>query len=106
MAVRGRRGAVADMGGDLVSEETYTKADIMRALSMVEAPVTDDPREDDIDTLKFFNAGANVLASVLLDGMDAEQAKGLKARKMAETAFESIMRMAMKGIDAERKGLL
>lgn len=106
MAFCGRRGAVADMGGDPVSEKTYTKADIMRALAMVEAPVTDDPMEDDLDTLKFFNAGANVLASVLLDGMDAEQAKGLKARKMTETAFESIMRMAMKGIDAERKGLL
>lgn len=89
-----------------MNAESYTKSDVMRALSMVEAPLTDTRTEADNEVFNAFNAGAGALASVILDGLDADQAKGLKAAKLGEIAIGSLVKTVMKRIADDGKGLL
>lgn len=77
-------------------EGAYTKSDVMQALAGMRTPV---PGErgmgmvaNDTDPMRFALAGAEAMAAVLLDGLDAEGARKKLLMEVAIIAAVSVSR--------------
>ncbi|WP_101723094.1 hypothetical protein [Eggerthella timonensis] len=91
------------------NEKTYTKADVMRALALVEAPIAKDPKaivlEKAVAEFNLVNTGANLLADALIDGMGQEEVSRRKLAECFKIALRNILEMARKGINTDLGGI-
>lgn len=72
------------------TEKTYTKAEIMAALSTVETPYDGDEMNDSI-AVKTALCGARLLAETLLDGLTVDAAHKKMAVDIFRISIESIL---------------
>lgn len=89
------------------AEKTYTKSDVMKKLSMLEAPIREDCECESCSSpgCKLFSAGARAMATALLDEMDADEVRCLKClskwrRGQLITRLEA-SKMALKTVSVE-----
>lgn len=83
-------------------ERTYTKSDVMAAVSKLGAFTTPETGEAarNIEAFKFFDAGVNALAEVLLSEtpMKEEDAARLKEDAVSEIMLRMLLELAKKGV--------
>lgn len=91
------------------NEKTYTKADVMRALALVEAPIAKDPKaivlEKDVAVFNLVNIGANLLADALIDGMGQEEVSRRKLAECFKLALGELFDAARKGANIDLGGI-
>lgn len=83
-----------------VAEKTYTKADIMQALSYLQTPTDEEVQycqamghgesTNDTEPVRFALAGAEALADAILSGLDATKARDGMLTALGKECVKSI----------------
>lgn len=84
-------------------ERTYSKADVMAALSKCEAPAFGDGGDGIANAL--FDEGARAMATALLEGSSADDVRKAKDEGIAKIMLGALVEMAKRGMKNEIGGV-